>query len=471
LRSGFITSCVSVPTRCCKQLAAMVEFVELVGETLHGKTSEVSTTEALSGKRGVLLYFSAHWCPPCRAFTPKLAEFYAKHSAAKGFEIVFVSSDKSQAEFDAYYGEMPWLALPWADRKKKEALSKTYQVGGIPTLIVLDPSGKVTTTNGRAMVMEDFKACEDFPWLPLTLWEALGDSLVRKDGRTVTTDELRGKTLGLYFSAHWCPPCRDFTPKLKAFYEEYTANNNDFEIIFISSDHNEREMWSYFKDEHGDYVALPFFRRKEEVALSDMCRVEGMPALAIVGPDGTIINRNGREKVLAGARTVLEGGWDPPIVGDMDQGSGIAGTDMIQCPAIVVLCEGCDDATHLSVRQVLEPFAKKYIDEAQKTGEDLKYIFLVAGGGTSARQVKSLTQHEAGACVASAAQERRPVVFLFDIPDEGSFYVSSATEVTSIGIEEFLKSHEAGQQKRLQLGRPRRPGFCARLCQCMGLIR
>ena len=28
------------------------------------------------------LYFSAHWCPPCKAFTPKLVETYNKVKAA-----------------------------------------------------------------------------------------------------------------------------------------------------------------------------------------------------------------------------------------------------------------------------------------------------------------------------------------------------------------------------------------------------
>merc|ERR1711963_1107358 len=124
----------------------------------------------------------------------------------------------------------------------------------------------------------------------------------------VATDTLRGKTLGLYFSAHWCPPCRGFTPRLKAFYEEYAAKNTDFEIIFISSDQSESEMQSYFKEAHGNYLALPYSKQKERAALNAMCGVEGIPTLAIVDPDGAVINSNGRSKVLAGAAAVLEVG-------------------------------------------------------------------------------------------------------------------------------------------------------------------
>jgi hypothetical protein len=44
---------------------------------------------------------------------------------------------------------------------------------------------------------------------PSPLAALLGDTLVRtKGGASVNTaDALRGKTVGLYFSAHWCPPC------------------------------------------------------------------------------------------------------------------------------------------------------------------------------------------------------------------------------------------------------------------------
>ena len=48
-----------------------------------------------------------------------------------------------------------------------------------------------------------------------------GHTLIRADGsRVAAQDALREKSLVLfYFSAHWCPPCRGFTPVLKDFYE------------------------------------------------------------------------------------------------------------------------------------------------------------------------------------------------------------------------------------------------------------
>ena len=39
--------------------------------------------------------------------------------SAKGLEVVFVSSDKDQSQFDEYFKEMPWLALDFADRDLK----------------------------------------------------------------------------------------------------------------------------------------------------------------------------------------------------------------------------------------------------------------------------------------------------------------------------------------------------------------
>jgi nucleoredoxin len=36
-------------------------------------------------------------------------------------------------------------------------------------------------------------------------------------------DALNKHVVGLYFSAHWCPPCRGFTPNLVAKYNELKA--------------------------------------------------------------------------------------------------------------------------------------------------------------------------------------------------------------------------------------------------------
>ena len=97
-------------------------LVALLGEKVQNKAKENIEVKSLQ-KEGVLgIYFSAHWCPPCRGFTPKLAKFYEdfkKTDNGAKFEIVFVSSDRDDESFDEYFGEMPWLALPFAERQQK----------------------------------------------------------------------------------------------------------------------------------------------------------------------------------------------------------------------------------------------------------------------------------------------------------------------------------------------------------------
>ena len=48
-----------------------------------------------------------------------LAEKFTKTAEANGVAVVFVSSDRDQAAFDEYYGEMPWLALLFSEREGK----------------------------------------------------------------------------------------------------------------------------------------------------------------------------------------------------------------------------------------------------------------------------------------------------------------------------------------------------------------
>lgn len=123
----------------------------VLGQQLVTKSGLQPTAQALQGASIVALYFSAHWCPPCRGFTPQLAAAMAGDRYPQ-IKVVFVSSDRSEGDFQSYYAEMPWLALPFGS-PQKEMLGMTYQVRGIPSLIILDgSSGRLISSDGRADV-------------------------------------------------------------------------------------------------------------------------------------------------------------------------------------------------------------------------------------------------------------------------------------------------------------------------------
>jgi nucleoredoxin len=101
--------------------------------------------EVLAKKKLIALYFSAHWCAPCRKFTPQLVEFYNRVAPQHPeFDIVFVSFDRSPSGMETYMRDtqMPWPAIDFAKLPGKEALKK-YAGKSIPCLVLLDDGGKV----------------------------------------------------------------------------------------------------------------------------------------------------------------------------------------------------------------------------------------------------------------------------------------------------------------------------------------
>jgi nucleoredoxin len=126
--------------------------MDALGTSVVGKHGRVSQAD-LAAKRYVLLYFSAHWCPPCRGFTPKLSAFYQEVTASGSqVEVIFVSFDRSKADFDSYWGSMPFATIDYDNQALRESLGSKYGVRGIPALILLNANGDAVKSDCRADV-------------------------------------------------------------------------------------------------------------------------------------------------------------------------------------------------------------------------------------------------------------------------------------------------------------------------------
>jgi len=136
---------------------------EMAGPLLSAPSKQdAEYPSSIEGKH-VVFYFSAHWCGPCRKFTPVLVEMYKKLQAAgRPFEVIFVSGDNSDEEFDGYFGEMPWRAIPYGD-PRIEFLNRHFEVDGIPTAVLVGPTGNVIDKDFRSIASNDPDGA-DFPW-------------------------------------------------------------------------------------------------------------------------------------------------------------------------------------------------------------------------------------------------------------------------------------------------------------------
>ncbi|GMH94617.1 hypothetical protein TrST_g5774 [Triparma strigata] len=406
-------------------------FSEIFGSTLESKTGTVDTDELLKGKY-VMAYFSAHWCPPCRGFTPSLIKFYDDlKKKRQDFELVFVSSDRDESAFKEYFGEMTCHALPYDKRDLKNSLSKKFKVSGIPTLVIMSPDGETITTDARSDVSADPEGAK-FPWIPPTFSEVFPDTLVGKGG-AVETSSLDDKFLMLYFSAHWCPPCKGFTPQLAELYKKMKEDRDDFELVFVSSDRDE----TAFKEYYGEmpWMALEYDKRDAKESLSKMFDISGIPSLVVLNTkvDGKREVISGNARGNATMDQIADFPWYPKPYAELSQTAECNGSDINDSLAIVVLCEAEDDEEQGNIKDAIKAVAEKQPKET-----DMLFFYGTSDSGVvpRVRQLCGLTD-----------KKGETVMIKLDIPDNGGYYVSKETDITVESIEAFMT--DSGERQQL----------------------
>jgi len=415
------------------------------GDKLIGKDGAVSAKDIAAGSDMVSLYFSAHWCPPCRGFTPRLAETYKKVTGAgKKWEVIFLSSDKDQQAFDGYFKEHPWKALKYSERDLKETLSGKFRVQGIPTLIHMDPkTGAKLNMNGRNTITEDPEGA-NFPWKSPTFWDVMGEAKLLKhnndkSGSTeVAASSLKEEVdyIGIYFSAHWCPPCRGFTPKLNKWYKKHKANKK-FEFIFNTWDRTESDHKDYWTKEM-DFLTRKYDDGKLRKALDSMYEVQGIPTLVIVdAKTGALVTKDARGSVDSDPEAE-KFPWEKEPVSEM----GPSCVDALNMsPCVMAYCE------QEQGKAAMGSSAAPYVAMAKKAGDwpnCMEVEFIVDDG-----------KHALSGRVSGLLKKKdTEVLFIMKLQDKVLYYledVTRADQITKENVERLMKGYKEGSLKKRDL--------------------
>jgi thiol-disulfide isomerase/thioredoxin len=125
------------------------------------------------------------------------------------------------------------------------------------------------------------------------LYNIIGNILIDKNGNNYNTiNKLNNKYIAIYFSAKWCGPCKQFTPKLVDFYNKVDKNN--FELLFISLDKNLNEFNMYFNEM--PWLSIPYDKNNSE-SLSELFNIDGIPTLQLYDNYGNLISTYGKDIV------------------------------------------------------------------------------------------------------------------------------------------------------------------------------
>lgn len=123
---------------------------KLDGILVDQRGNPASVTNGDSAPGCYLFYYSASWCPPCRAFTPDLVRFERQmRDQGVGLAVILVPSDKTRDGMLNYMREarMPWPAVDFDKKSGADIPKNSY--GAIPAMVVVDADGKVIAESSK----------------------------------------------------------------------------------------------------------------------------------------------------------------------------------------------------------------------------------------------------------------------------------------------------------------------------------
>ena len=130
---------------------------------------------------------------------------------------------------------------------------------------------------------------------------SLPDNLLDANGIEISSNELAGKFVGLYFSASWCGPCRSFTPKLVKFRDQHVEK---FEVVLVGSDGSGKAQANYMKKYNMPWLAM---QNQSDAArnISLSLDVEYIPYLVVLDPNGKVVTKKGKEDIASLGKDAL----------------------------------------------------------------------------------------------------------------------------------------------------------------------
>ena len=146
----------------------------------------------------------------------------------------------------------------------------------------------------------------------MSLQDILGTEL-RQQAETVTLSAAISesvKYVGIYFGAHWAPPCRLFTETLSGFYEKVNKDGVKLQVVFCSTDGNEAAFERNYAKMA--WAAVPYNDEERAQSLRQRYGINGIPTLVIIDTNGNLVSYEGRNEIQTHQDGAMEH-WDKQV--------------------------------------------------------------------------------------------------------------------------------------------------------------